>query len=72
MANWKQERASVTIAGKKRPRSNKYSGGDKTQRPPKGKRKKIWVGGYVRLSRNGSTMVKGHYRKVAKAPVSKD
>jgi hypothetical protein len=53
--SWKQERASVSVAGKARPRSNKYSGGDTTARPAAGERARVWVGGYTRA-------VPGHYR----------
>jgi hypothetical protein len=56
---WKQERASVNVAGASRPRSNKYSGGDAASRPEPGTRSRIWVGGYVRAD---GTRVNGHYR----------
>ncbi|MDY3559649.1 hypothetical protein R5W23_000660 [Gemmata sp. JC673] len=56
---WKMERASVSVPGKSRPRSNKYSDGDADQRPAPGTREQVWVGGYTRA--NG-TKVEGHYR----------
>jgi hypothetical protein len=45
---WKLERASVSVPGKSRPRSNKYSGGDASKKPAPGTRQQIWVGGYTR------------------------
>ena len=60
---WKLERASVHVAGKTRPRSNKYSGGDSGKRPAAGTREQIWVGGY---SRGDGTKIKGHYRAAPK------
>lgn len=56
---WKLERASVSIKGKSRPRSNKYSNSDSSRKPAPGTRKKFWVGGHML---NGS-YVKGHYRR---------
>ena len=56
---WKMERASVHTAGKTRPRSNKYSGGDTTKKPGPGTREQVWVGGYTR---SDGTKIKGHYR----------
>lgn len=56
---WKMERASVTVEGKKRPRSNKYSGSDSTKEPPPGTREQVWVGGYTRAD---GSKVEGHYR----------
>lgn len=59
---WKQERASVHLRGKDRPRSNKYAHTDNDKRPAAGSRSRVWVGGYKRA--NGEH-VKGHYRAVA-------
>ena len=59
---WKQERASVKVAGKAKPRSNKYSGGDSGKKPAPGTRDQIWVGGYTRTD---GTKIKGHYRATA-------
>ncbi|QEG26101.1 hypothetical protein GobsT_08360 [Gemmata obscuriglobus] len=59
---WKMERASVSVPGKSRPRSNKYSGGDADQRPAPGARQQVWVGGYTRAD---GTKVEGHYRATA-------
>ena len=56
---WKMERASVTVPGRGRPRSNKYSGSDAGGKPAPGERKRCWVGGYTR---SDGTEVKGHYR----------
>ena len=56
---WKLERASVTVPGKTRPRSNKYSGGDPGKKPEPGSRERVWVGGYTRAD---GTKVAGHYR----------
>lgn len=55
--SWKMERASVRRGG--RSRSNKYSGGDTTERPAAGSRSRVWVGGYTR---SDGTKVSGHYR----------
>ena len=60
--SWKMERASVSRAGKSRPRSNKYSGGDSGKRPSPGSRDQVWVGGYTRAD---GSKVKGHYRATA-------
>jgi hypothetical protein len=60
--SWKMERASVTVPGKSRPRSNKYSGGDSGKKPAPGSREKVWVGGYTRAD---GSKVKGHYRATA-------
>jgi hypothetical protein len=49
----------VTTAGKKRSRSNKYSGSDSHRQPPSGMRQKVWVAGYTR---SDGRVVKGHYR----------
>jgi hypothetical protein len=57
--SWKNERASVTVKGKSRPRSNKYSQSDDHPMPPPGTRQKIWVAGYTK--RDGTAVV-GHYR----------
>ena len=55
---WKQERASVTVKGEKRPRSNKYStAGDSDKKPMPGDRTRSWVGGYTRAD---GKKVKGH------------
>jgi hypothetical protein len=56
---WKLERASVHVKGKSRPRSNKYSNSDPTERPAPHTRQKVWVGGYTRAD---GVKVKGHYR----------
>ena len=60
--SWKLERASVSVPGKTRPRSNKYSGGDNSRRPEPGSRSRVWVGGYTRAD---GTTVNGHYRATA-------
>jgi hypothetical protein len=57
--NWKAERASVSVKGKARPRSNKYSKGDTTTRPAAGERERVWVGGYTRAD---GSKVSGYYR----------
>jgi hypothetical protein len=57
--SWKGERASVTARGKSRPRSNKYSGGDKGKKPASGSRMQVWVGGY---RRSDGSKVSGYYR----------
>ena len=59
---WRMERASVHVAGKTRPRSNKYSGGDSSKKPAPGTREQVWVGGYTR---SDGTKIKGHYRATA-------
>ena len=59
---WKMERASVHVAGKSRPRSNKYSSGDSSKKPAAGTREQVWVGGYKRAD---GTRIKGHYRATA-------
>jgi hypothetical protein len=56
---WKNERASVTVRSKNRPRSNKYSGGDSKRRPGAGSRSRVWVGGYTRAD---GSKVSGYYR----------
>jgi hypothetical protein len=60
-SRWKGERASVNDRGRSRPRSNKYSGGDTTKRPPAGARGQVWVGGYRRAD---GSKVSGYYRSV--------
>ena len=57
--SWKLERASVKANGKSRPRSNKYSGGDKSRKPAPGSRERVWVGGYTRAD---GSKVSGYYR----------
>jgi len=56
---WKLERASVSVNGKTRPRSNKYSGGDTGKKPAVGSRSRVWVGGYTKTD---GTKVAGDYR----------
>ena len=56
---WKTERASVSMAGKSKPRSNKYSRSDSSKKPASGSRDQVWVGGYTRAD---GTRIKGHYR----------
>jgi hypothetical protein len=56
---WKNERASVTVGGKNRPRSNKYSKSDSHTRPGAGSRDRVWVGGYTRAD---GSKVSGYYR----------
>ena len=56
---WKMERASVSVPGKSRPKSNKYSGGDSGKKPVPGTRQQVWVGGYKRAD---GTKVEGYYR----------
>ncbi len=60
--SWKGERASVTVRGKSRPRSNKYSKSDSTSKPEPGSRERVWVGGYTR---SDGVKVAGHYRSLA-------
>jgi hypothetical protein len=62
--SWKLERASVSVKGKSRPRSNKYSGSDSSKRPDPGTRERIWVGGYTK---SDGTKVNGHYRAAPNA-----
>ena len=59
--SWKKERASVSVRGQSRPRSNKYSGGDPGRKPVAGKRSRVWVGGYTR---SDGKEVKGYYRSL--------
>lgn len=59
--SWKGERASVTVKGKSRPRSNKYSKtGDSKKKPAAGSRDRVWVGGYRRAD---GSKVSGYYRE---------
>jgi len=62
--SWKLERASVTVPGKSRPRSNKYSGNDTTTKPGPGERERVWVGGYTRAD---GSKVSGYYRSIGNA-----
>ena len=57
--SWKAERASVTVKGKSRPKSNKYSKSDTTTKPGPGERERVWVGGYTRAD---GSKVAGPYR----------
>lgn len=59
---WHLERASVKVAGKSRPRSNKYSPSDSHKKPAPGTRVQIWVGGYTKAD---GTKIKGYYRATA-------
>jgi hypothetical protein len=59
MRRWKLERASVHKKRRPRPRSNKFSGGDRETLPRPHKRQQIWVGGYVKQD---GTKIKGYYR----------
>ena len=59
--SWKMERASVSRAGSRRARSNKYRGSDAHTAPKGGSRARVWVGGYTR---GDGTKVAGHYREV--------
>ena len=61
---WKLERATVHVKGRSRPRSNKYSGSDRSRKPLPHSRTRVWVGGYVR---SDGTKVSGHYRSTAPA-----
>jgi hypothetical protein len=56
---WKLERSSVYVAGKSRPRSNKYSASDSDEKPAPGTRARVWVGGYVR---SDGKKGRGHFR----------
>ena len=62
-SSWKMERASVSQTGASRPRSNKFSGGDKGQKPAPHSRQKVWVGGYTRKD---GVAVEGHFRAAGK------
>lgn len=53
---WKNERASVNKKNSSRPKSNKYSGSDRSKR--KDNADQYWVAGYTRKD---GTQVKGHY-----------
>lgn len=55
---WKNERASVNNKNKSRPRSNKYSRSDTSERPQTGTSQQYWRAGYTRKD---GTKVKGHY-----------
>lgn len=55
---WKSERASVNRKNKSRPRTNKYSGSDKSKRPKTGSAEQYWRAGYTKKD---GTKVKGHY-----------
>ena len=57
---WKNERASVNNKNKSRPKSNKYSGSDKSKRREEGSAEQYWRAGYTRKD---GTKVKGHYVK---------
>jgi hypothetical protein len=61
--SWKMERASISMKGKARPHSNKYSASDRHAKPESGSRQRVWVGGYVKQD---GTRVAGHYRSLAK------
>jgi hypothetical protein len=62
--SWKLERASVSVKGKARPKSNKYSKSDTTKKPAPGSRDRVWVGGYTRAD---GSKVAGHYRSTGNA-----
>jgi len=62
--SWKMERASVTVEGKDRPRSNKYSKSDNAERPAPGTRQRVWIGGYEKTD---GTKVSGHYRNLTES-----
>jgi hypothetical protein len=55
---WKNERASVTSKTKSRPKSNKYSKSDTSERPKTGSAARYWRAGYTRKD---GTKVRGHY-----------
>ena len=61
---WKNERASVTVAGRARPRSNKYSASDQSKRPAPHSRQRVWVGAYTRAD---GRRVEGYYRSTPQA-----
>lgn len=63
MRRWKLERASVHRKRARRPRSNKFSGGDTEALPKKHERKNVWVGSYKRQGR--TKKVKGYFRRNA-------
>ena len=56
--SWKNERASVNKNNQPRPKSNKYSNNDKSER--KENAEQYWRAGYTR---SDGTKVKGHYVK---------
>src|SRR5207237_6504761 len=62
---WKMERASVSVPGRKTPRSNKYRASDADEKPTTGERSRAWVGGYTRAD---GRKVKGHYRALSQPP----
>lgn len=55
---WKNERASVNKSNASRPKSNKYSGSDKSKKEENSEQ--YWRAGYTRAD---GTKVKGHYVK---------
>jgi hypothetical protein len=59
---WTQERASVSAAGRERPRSNKYRPSDSGKQPSHA-RQRVWVGGYTRAD---GRKVEGYYRATAR------
>ncbi|HSL28099.1 MAG TPA: hypothetical protein VK900_02770 [Anaerolineales bacterium] len=61
---WKNERASVSKKNKSRPKSNKYSKSDTSQRPEAGSTERYWRAGYTRKD---GTKVKGHYVNKSKS-----
>ena len=56
--SWKKERASVDKKNKSRPKSNKYSGSDRSKREDNAEQ--YWRAGYTRKD---GTKVQGHYVK---------
>ena len=56
--SWKKERASVDKKSVSRPKSNKYSGSDRSKREDNSEQ--YWRAGYTRKD---GTRVKGHYVK---------
>jgi hypothetical protein len=56
---WKMERASVSRLQKKRPKSNKFSRSDTSDKPMAHGRRRVWIGGHTR---SGGVKVKGHFR----------
>ena len=56
--SWKKERASVDKKSKSRPKSNKYSGSDRSKREDNAGQ--YWRAGYTRKD---GTRVQGHYVK---------
>ena len=61
---WKNERASVNSKNRSRPRSNKYSRSDQSERPALGSAEQYWRAGYTRKD---GTRVKGHYVKKSRS-----